>query len=411
MGMPYRAFRMPFWRFVFLAATGTGAVALGLRAVQGLGATTNLSDAFPWGLWIGFDVLCGVGLAAGGFTITAAVTVLNARRFAPIIRPTLLTAFLGYVFVVFALLVDLGQPHRIWHAAIMWNPHSVLFEVAWCVMLYTGLLAVEFSSVLFERLGLERPRRVIQAATTPLVIAGAILSTLHQSSLGSLYLIVPDKLHPLWYTPLLPILFFVSAVAAGLAMVIVEARLCERAFGHPLDLAMLEPLGRALTVALGVYGLLKLLDLGHRGELTRLVRAEYEGGLFLLEVTVGILAPVALLLIPRVRTAPRGLVGGAWLAILGFVVNRLNVSITGMERAAGVTYLPTWTEVAISLALVALGFAAFGLAVRLLPVFAAAPPAAPGWLSARRPIGGQCDPSACRPRSSRLPDKGPEIAR
>ncbi len=358
-----------FWRLVFLVLIATGTVAALLRFTRGLGASTNLSDQFPWGLWVGFDVLCGVGLAAGGFTITAIVYVFNLKRFTPIIRPTVLTAFLGYVFVAVALLFDLGQPQRIWHALVMWNPHSVMFEVAWCVMLYTSVLALEFSPIIFERLNLERARRIVRAISVPLVIVGVILSTLHQSSLGSLFLIVPEKLHPLWYSPLLPVLFFVSAIAAGLAMVIVESYLCQRAFNHHLEMDLLETVGRAMAVALGVYGILRLQDLARRDVLPTLRHPGYEGGMFLLEVGLGVLLPIVLLAIPKVRMKEAGLVTSAFLAVLGFVMHRLNVSITGMERAAGVRYFPSWMEVAVSLALVAVGFAIFGWAVQYLPIF------------------------------------------
>ncbi len=358
-----------FWRLVFLALIASGAVATILRFTRGLGASTHLSDQFPWGLWVGFDVLCGVGLAAGGFTITAIVYVFNLKRFAPIIRPTVLTAFLGYIFVSLGLIFDLGQPQRIWHALVMWNPHSVMFEVAWCVMLYTTVLALEFSPIVFERLNLERPRRIVRAISVPLVIVGVILSTLHQSSLGTLFLVVPEKLHPLWYSPLLPVFFFVSAIAAGLAMVIVESYLCQRAFNHHLEMDLLETLGRALVVTLSVYGILRLQDLARRGVLSALRHPDYEGCMFLLEMGLGVLLPIIILAIPRVRVKQSGLVTGAFLVVLGFIMHRLNVSITGMERMAGVRYMPSWMEIAISLALVAAGFAIFGWAVRYLPIF------------------------------------------
>ncbi len=394
---------MGFWRLVFLILIATGTVAAILRFTRGLGAATNLSDQFPWGLWIGFDVLCGVGLAAGGFTITAVVYIYNLRRFTPIIRPTVLTAFLGYLFVILALLFDLGQPHRIWHALVMWNPRSVMFEVAWCVMLYTTVLALEFSPIVFERLNLERPRRIVRAISVPLVIVGVILSMLHQSSLGSLYLIVPEKLHPLWYSPLLPVFFFVSAVAAGLAMVIVESYLCQRTYNHHLAMDLLEPLGRAMVVVLSVYGILRLQDLARRGALPGLRRPDYEGTMFLLEMGLGVLLPILLLAIPRVRARQPGLVTGAFLAVLGFVMNRMNVSVTGMERASGVTYLPSWMEFAVSLALVAAGFAIFGLAVRYLPIFPevaqTAESKAPAWLvvPSSAPFAPGVSPSASPP--------------
>jgi Ni/Fe-hydrogenase subunit HybB-like protein len=339
------------------------------RFTQGLGATTNLSDQFPWGLWIGLDVLCGVGLAAGAFTLTAIVHLLNLKRFEPIMRPTILTGFMGYLLVIVGLMFDLGQPWRIWHALVFWNPHSVMFEVAWCVMLYTTVLALEFSPIVFERFGLEAPRRIIHGLTTPLVIAGTLLSTLHQSSLGSLYLIVPEKLHPLWYTGLLPFLFYFSAIGAGIGMVILESFLSGRAFGRHLEMDLLEPLARGMVVVLGAYGVMRLLVIFHNGALAELAHPGYEGWMFLLEITVGVIVPIGLLSSVRRRSSSTFLVPSAILVVVGFVLNRLNVSVTGMERAAGMRYMPSWMEVIVSVSLVAIGFALFALAVRYLPIF------------------------------------------
>jgi Ni/Fe-hydrogenase subunit HybB-like protein len=358
-----------FWEGVFAIVLVLFAGVTVLRFSLGLGAVTNLSDRFPWGLWIGFDVLCGVGLAAGAFTLTAIVHIFNLHRFEPIVRPTVLTGFLGYLLVIAGLMFDLGQPWRIWHALIFWNPHSVMFEVAWCVMLYTTVLALEFSPVVFEGLRLERPRRILHSLATPLVIVGVILSTLHQSSLGSLYLIVPSKLHPLWYTPLLPYLFLISAIGAGIGMTILESYLSKRAFGRHLEMDLLEPLARGMVVALGVYGLLRVIIIVKNGAAVLLLHPGYEACMFLLEMAVGVVIPVGLLLSERVRTNPMGLVIAALFSVLGFVMNRLNISVTGMEGAAGMQYVPSWMEVAVSLGLVALGFALFTLAVRYLPVF------------------------------------------
>jgi Ni/Fe-hydrogenase subunit HybB-like protein len=361
--------RVGFWPAVGTVLLLLFAAVTVLRFTRGLGAVTNLSDRFPWGLWVGFDVLCGVGLAAGAFTLTAIVHVFNLRRFEPIVRPTVLTGFLGYLLVIAGLLFDLGQPWRIWHALVFWNPHSVMFEVAWCVMLYTTVLALEFAPVVLERLRLEGPRRVLRAIETPLVIAGVILSTLHQSSLGSLYLIVPEKLHPLWYTPLLPYLFLISAIGAGIAMTILESHLSGRAFGRHLEMDLLEPLARGMVVALGIYGLLRAIIVMKNGSAALLLHPGYEAWMFLFELGVGVVLPVGLLLFERVRTSPTGLVVASLFAVTGFVVNRLNVSVTGMEAAAGVRYVPSWMEVSVSLGLVALGFAAFTTAVRYLPIF------------------------------------------
>jgi Ni/Fe-hydrogenase subunit HybB-like protein len=366
--------RFTFWRLVFFLVMAAGAYATFLRFTKGLGGSTNLNDQFPWGLWIGFDVLCGVMLAAGGFTLTAAVHILNIQRLRPIIRPTILTAFLGYVLVCVALMFDLGRPYRIWHPLIMRNPHSVMFEVAYCVMFYTAVLFLEFLPFVLERFQLEKPLKIIRAALIPLVIGGVILSTLHQSSLGTLYLIVPEKLHPFWYTPLLPLFFFISAIAVGLAMTIFESSLSAKYFGRQLELPILQYLGRVLVVVLSVYAVLRFEDLLHRGVLPAVFRPGYETYFFWLETFLSLIAPLALLWQRRIRASAGGLYLSSVLVVLGFITNRLNVSITGLESAAGTYYTPRWTEVAVTGAIIASGFALFGLAVKYLPIFGAGEP-------------------------------------
>src|SRR5512146_2845568 len=275
--------KLTFWRVVFAVVMVIGLYGVAVRFTQGIGPASHLTDQFPWGIWIGFDVLCGVMLAAGGFTLTAAVHILNIKRWHPIVRPTVLTAFLGYVLVCVALMVDLGRPYNIWHPLIMRNPHSVMFEVAYCVMLYTSVLALEFSPIVLERFHLERPLKIIRKALIPLVLLGVILSTLHQSSLGTLYLIMPNKLHPLWYTPLLPVFFFLSAIAVGLAMTIFESSMSSKHFGRQLELPIIQELGRVLLVVLSVYGILRFEDLLHRGVLKLMFQPGYEMYLFWLE--------------------------------------------------------------------------------------------------------------------------------
>ncbi|MHC4549593.1 MAG: NrfD/PsrC family molybdoenzyme membrane anchor subunit [Planctomycetota bacterium] len=368
-------YRLGFWRGTFYLLVALGLVMTVVRYAQGLGAVTNLDDRFPWGLWVGFDLLCGVGLAAGGFVITAVVYIFNVKRFQPILRPTLLTAFLGYMLVVVALLLDIGRPWNIWHPLVMWNPHSVMFEVAWCVMLYSTVLALEVSGMVFEKLRWQRAASVQKAITVPLVVAGVVLSTLHQSSLGSVYLIVPGKLHALWYTPLLPVLFWVSSVGAGLAMVIVESRLSARAFGRHLEMPLLAEVGRVMIAVLAVYGVLRIFDLWDRGVLASAFGFSYEAALFQLEFVPCLLLPLVLLAFPKVRRSSRWLYVSGLLVVLGFIVHRLNVSITGFESAQGGHYIPAWSEVFITLMLVALGFGAFGLAVKYLNVYPEEKPA------------------------------------
>ncbi len=362
-------FRFTFWKGVFLVIMVAGVYATYVRFLHGLGASTNLSDQFPWGLWIGFDVMCGVMLAAGGFTLTAAVEIFNIKRWHSIMRPTILTAFMGYLLVCAALMYDLGLPWNIWHPLIMRNPHSVMFEVAYCVMLYTTVLALEFSPILFEHLGWKRALKAVRSVMIVLVILGVLLSTLHQSSLGTLYLIMPNKLHAFWYSPLLPVFFYISAIAVGLAMIIFESSMSSKYFGRELELSILRDMGRVLVVVLAIYGILRFEDLLHRGVLHLVFVRGYEQGFFLLEICLSVIFPLALLMFPKVRNSAQGLYLVAVLTLLGFVTNRLNIAITGVENAVGARYTPKWTEVVITAMFVALGFAIFGFVARYLPIF------------------------------------------
>lgn len=361
--------KLTFWQAVFTLLMIAFAYATFVRFYYGLGASTNLSDQFPWGIWIGFDILCGVGLAAGGFTLAATVHIFNIKTFKPIVRPAILTAFLGYVLVVFALLFDLGRPYRIWHPLIMWNPRSVMFEVAWCVTLYSTVLALEFAPAVLERFKMERTLKAIKAIMIPLVIAGVLLSTLHQSSLGSLFLILPQKLHPLWYSSMLPVLFYVSAICVGLAMTIFESWHSSRAFGKELELPLVKRLAEVLAVCIAVYLSIRFLDLWHRRALSSLDQPGIERWLFMLEIFL-MAIPMLLLFRAKVRANPGAIYASVTMFLLGFVTNRLNVSVTGLESASGVRYIPKWTEIAVTLGLIALGFAIFRFAAKSLPIFA-----------------------------------------
>ena len=362
--------RFSFWKVILAGVLAAGAYALVLRFFRGLGASTNLTDAFPWGLWVGFK-LFSVALAGGGFTLAAVVHIFNLKRYHPILRPIILTAFLGYSMFIVSLIIDLGRPYRVWHPLVMWNDHSVMFEIAWCVMLYTTVLLLEFIPALFEQMKWNRALGVVHAITIPVVIAGVILSTLHQSSLGSLYLIVPEKLYPLWYSPFEPVFFFLSAICAGLAMVIFESWHSRKAFGKQLELSLLTGLGRVLAVSLAVYVTVRALDLVHRGVGHLLLLPRTETYLFLLEAAL-LIVPMFLLFWRGIHESLTGLYLCSVLTLLGIVTNRMNVAITGMEASSGTYYFPRWTEFAITLSLVASAFALFALAVKYLPVFPAA---------------------------------------
>jgi Ni/Fe-hydrogenase subunit HybB-like protein len=361
--------KITFWKATVAVIFAAGIYATYVRFTQGLGASTNLSDDFPWGLWVGFDVITGVGLAACGFTIAGMVHIFNLKRFEPIVRPAILTAFLGYTLVIFGLMYDLGRPLQIWHAIIMWNPRSVMFEVAWCVMLYTSVLALEFSPVVLEKFKLTKTIKLIKKITIPLVIMGVLLSTLHQSSLGSIYLIAPDKLYGLWYSAYLPLFFFISAIAVGCAMVIVESFLSSRAFNKGLEMDLLADIARIGVVMLGVYLSLKTVDLIERNALSLLFVARFETYLYWLEMVVGVIGPMILLARRKMRESYNGLFAGAVMIVVGFILNRLNTSITGFEGWAGKGYFPSWMELAVTFSIVAFGFVAFALAVKYLPIF------------------------------------------
>ena len=369
-GMPKMLPKITVWRVIFAAILLSGAYATYLRVFYGLGGSTNLSDKFPWGLWIGFDVMCGVGLAAGGFTLVAMVHIFNIKQYRPVLRPAILTAFLGYLLVTVGLLYDVGRPDRMWHPLVMWNPHSVMFEVAWCVTLYSTVLFLEFLPMVFERFGLDKPLEWIHRISVPMMILGVLLSTLHQSSLGSLFLIVPEKLYPLWYTPILPLLFFVSAIAVGLAMTIFESWHSSRAFGRALELPLLASLGRVLAVVMSVYLWIRFLDLLHRDAFGLLLRNRTETWLFLLEIALA-LVPTALLYQSRIRRNPAALYFCSVMVVFSFIANRLNVGITGLEAGSGTHYIPKWSEIAVTLSLVAVGFAIFRVIGEHFPVFEA----------------------------------------
>ncbi len=388
--------RITFWKAVAVILMAAGVIAAIERYTLGLGPTTHLADTFPWGLWIGFDILVGVGLAAGGFTIAAAVYIFNLEKFRPILRPTILTAFLGYLLVIAGLMVDLGRPWAIWHALIYWNPRSVMFEVAWCVMLYTTVLALEFSPVVLERFRLKRALKVIKTITIPLVVLGVILSTLHQSSLGSLFLIIPGRMHPLWYSNIIPFLFIISCVAAGLCMTIFESFLSSRAFGREIELPLLSQLAKVVVVVLGLYFTVRIQDLMNRDALHYVFEPGYQSIMFIGEIVLGVVVPFFLLLFEKVRTSRAGLFYSSVLVLLGFVAHRMNTAITSMEHWPARTYIPSWQELSITLGLAAAGFVAFSFVARYFDVFGKVETKASAGLAAESPVpayeGAGADP-------------------
>jgi len=330
---------------------------------------TNMSDGRGWGLWISFDLYCGVALAAGGFTLAAIVHVFHLEKYHSVVRPAILTAFLGYLLVVLALLVDLGQPWYIWRMIFNPNIHSPLYEVGWCVMLYTAVLALELSPAVFERLHWRIPLKIIGFIQIPLIIAGIVISTGHQNSLGSMLLIMTHSIDPLWYTPIIPALFFVSAMAVGPAMVIFEGTLSGAVFGHKISQEVFTGLGRIVSGILVVYLIMRLADLAVAGQFDMLFNHYPQNIYWWIEILGGVVLPIILFNIPKIQQSKKGMfIAAVLFIVLGLSFNRFIMSSIWLVIRPGYTYFPSWQEFAVSIGLVAWALMMFQIAVRLLPI-------------------------------------------
>lgn len=347
-----------------------------LRFTKGLGAVTNLDHNNPWGIWIGFDLLCGVALAAGGYVTSAACYIFGLKRFHSAVRPAILTAFLGYALVVLALNYDVGRfwrlPYPIFYSQ---GTTSLLFEVGLCVFLYISVLFVEYSPAALEWLGFKKTRNFIVRLTLVLTIFGVILSTLHQSSLGALFMIAPSKLHPLWYSEYLPIYFFISSIFAGLSMVIFEGSLAHRFLHHKMDETHLaESSGVALGFAkaasfimMGYVGI-KLIGIAIDNQWHYLTTSW--GQWYLLEIIGFVMLPAYLY---ALAAREKNLILARWAsvaAILGIVLNRLNVSVIAFNwnLPSAQRYFPSWMEIATSIFIITLGVVAYRFIATHMPI-------------------------------------------
>ena len=352
---------------IALVVIAVGATAV--RMLFGIGAISNLNNSYSWAFWISFDILCGVALGAGAFTMAALVYIFKLEQFRPLLRPSVLTGLLGYIMVVVALLVDLGRPERIWHMLVYQNGHSVLLEIGLCVMTYTTVLFLEFLPVILEKPNWQKPIHILHAITLPLVILGVVLSTLHQSSLGSLFLIMPERLHPLWWTPILPLLFFISAIGVGLGMVILESSLSSHAFHRGLETHLLSKLARAILYVLGLYLIIRFGDLALENKLDLLFTSGSYSVLFWVEVAVMALIPIVLFSIRSVRESPKGLLIGAVFVVGGLMLNRFDVSWFALSHPGTQSYIPGVFEIAVSFGIVAAGVLVFGFIANYFPLF------------------------------------------
>ncbi len=351
------------------------AVLLTIRFATGLGSITNLSQDYPWGLWIGFDVVTGVAFAGGAYVITFMVYILRQEKYHPIVRVTVLNGFLAYVFYAGALLLDLGRPWNVVNPIIgnSFGVSSVLFLVAWHFFLYMMAEFLEFSPAIAEWLGWQRVRRVLVAMTLGAVIFGITLSMLHQSGLGALYLMAKDKVHPLWYNEFIPILFLVSSIFAGLSMVIFEGSITHKVFHRRLGSELkashddiVVGLSRICAGAMFVYLFMQMLVFVHGQRWSHLGTGW--GAWYLVEIIGFVMVPALLFLRGAESRSLKILRAAALVSMLGIVMNRLNISVIAYRWYAPVRYVPTWMEIWVTMAVISAEIWVFRWVVNRMPV-------------------------------------------
>jgi len=370
----------PFWTpgtLVMLAFMIAGALTLVVRYTFGLGAVTNLTNQYPWGIWIGLDVASGVALAAGGFTTAFLAHILGKHYYEAITRPALLTAALGYTFVAIAVFVDIGRSWAIWKPIFYQNHTSALFEVAMCVMIYVTVLWIEFIPVLAERLGGKIPllaflNRILDKTMWVFIILGVVLSCMHQSSLGTLLVIAPTKVSALWHTPLLPLLFLTSAFAVGYPMVVVETTIVTSSLKLDSEMSILTPLSRITILLLGIYMALKIGDVIARDAYVTLLDGSAQSNSFLVEVGLGVIVPWFMLLFGTVRRSRRLLFTAALLIVFGVILNRFNVFVVSFKAPfATEPYYPAIGEILVTTGAVAAIFFLYRVFATYFPVLTA----------------------------------------
>jgi len=335
---------------VLWAVAIAGMVAGVGRFAFGLGAATNMMDALPWGWWKVFNMVAGAALATSGFIVAAIIYIFQLEKYRPVARVSVLVGFLGYGSSLFALIFDIGLPHRGWHPFFMWNPHSFLFEVFWCVSIYWGVTALELIPILTERFPLKKFTHWMHERMLPIVVLGITLSTMHHSSLGSLFMASPTRLHPLWYSLWIPPEFFVSAMGAGLAVIVLLMLFTGRMYGRPNDPDVLNGLARGSVILLALYAVIRIADFTVHDKWGFLFGPEttWESTLFRVEFLLQAIVPVLVLMWPRMRRSTAGLAVGCTSAFLGIVMNRLDTGIVGYFTTSHAVYWPNVSELVIS---------------------------------------------------------------
>lgn len=376
------------WVILISMIALNGLAFLAARFLFGIGSVTNLNNQFPWGIWIGIDVGAGVALAAGGFTTAALGHIMHKDKYEVIIRPALLTAMLGYTFVAMGVFVDIGRWYYIWHPLVFWNGTSALFEVGICVMFYLTVLYIEFLPIVTERFigkvnlpgflkrfnllvdGLLRKLdRALEKTMFVFIIAGVVLSCLHQSSLGTLMIVSGPKMHPLWQTPVLPLLFLLSAISVGFPMVIMESIAASKSFGLKPEMDVLTSLSKFVAPLLGIYLAAKMIDMFIRETFVYLNEVNSISILFGIEVIFGVILPLRLFLSKEVRKSPTGLFIASMLVIFGVFLNRFNNFVTAYNPPYAVeSYFPSLGEISVTLGFIAIEILLYRLFVINFPI-------------------------------------------
>ncbi|HEY3287308.1 MAG TPA: Ni/Fe-hydrogenase cytochrome b subunit [Gemmatimonadaceae bacterium] len=373
---------------VLLLLAANGLFWLGGRFLFGIGAVTNLNNQYPWGIWIGIDVAAGVALAAGGFTTAALGHVMHREQYHAVVRPALLTAMLGYTMVAIGVSIDIGRYYYIWHPLIMWNGSSALFEVGMCVMIYMTVLYIEFLPIVTERFigrvdlpgalarvnePVDRLLRLLDRTLSKtmfvFIIMGVVLSTLHQSSLGTLMVIAGAKMHPLWQTPILPLLFLLSAISVGFPMVIFESLIAARSFGLKPEMHILGRMGRMVATLLGIYLAAKLGDLFIRETFVYLRTFSVESVMYVIEMLFGIVVPLRMFMSPAVQKSPLLLFVAATLVVGGVLLNRINNFIIAYTPPyATHPYYPSFGEISVTVGFISILVLLYRVIVLNFPV-------------------------------------------
>ena len=367
----------PMFCFCLLIVAIAGYFAL-KRFIFGIGSISNMNDGYPWGIWIAYDVVVGTAFACGGYVMALMVYIINKGEYHPLVRPALLASMFGYTLAGVSVFLDIGRYLNVYNLYLPWqmNFHSVMFEVAMCIGTYIFVLWLEFTPAFVEKFGLKDFGKKLNKVIFAIIALGVLLPTMHQSSLGTMMLMAGYKLSPLWHTSTLPLLFLLTAIIMGFAMVVFEATISSRVYELGDETSMLSKIGRIMVFVLGFYLIIRFQNIFIRGQLGNAFSGTFLGNMFLLENLMMIIGLV-LLAQKKFRNHPRYLFLAAVCILVGGSLYRFNTYIIGFDPGTGWKYFPSVGEQMITYGLIAFEIAMYTLFVKIFPVFSAHSPAEP----------------------------------